>query len=216
MPIMNKVLPGHQYIANFLDQPFVLGSIFRMDDEQSIHALDLTDRYPKLKLAALTSKGSRGTLTFASARDVTIGFGAAATTPSGQSEVRLKFKRARSIAGALNKASVASLRYDPLLERLQSLWTDRGFVKHRREYFFVFEIVTAASGTLIYSEESNNEVVLEHTLGEKVTKLADLGTGRFEYVSNSKRTLEIIRTASHKPLFKAFRFRANWEPEILG
>ena len=98
----------------------------------------------------------------------------------------------------------------------KTIWSDRGFVKYLREYFLVFQIVTAASGTFIYSEDRNNEVVLKHTLGEKVTKIADLGTGNFEYVSNTKRTLEIIRPVVHKPLFKAFRFKKSWEPEILG
>ena len=49
-----------------------------------------------------------------------------------------------------------------------------------------------------------------------MAKIAELASGNFEYVSNTKRTLEIIRTTRHRPLFKAFRLRSNWEPEILG
>jgi len=216
MQAMNKVLQGQQYIANFLDQPLGIGSIFRMDDKQSILAREFSDSFPSVDLARYTSTGSRGTLKFSEQASVSITFGASATTTLGESAVALKFKRARTAAGAFNDAFVASLRYDAILEQLRKLWVDQGYVNYRREYFLVFEVVTAASGTFIYSEDRNNEIVLKHTLGEPVTKLADLGSGNFEYVSNTKRTLEIIRTIAHKPLFKAFRFKANWEPEVLG
>jgi hypothetical protein len=134
----------------------------------------------------------------------------------GDSEVSLKFRRARSAAGALGDVFVDSLRFDPLLEVLQAIWKARKYDKYRREYFLVFETVTAGSGTLIFSEQKNNEVVLKHKLGSKVTKVADLASGEFEYVSNTRRTLETIRNVAHTPLFKAFRFKGNWEPEVLG
>ena len=39
---------------------------------------------------------------------------------------------------------------------------------------------------------------------------------RSRSVSNTKRTLEIIRPVVHKPLFKAFTFKKDWQPDILG
>jgi hypothetical protein len=209
---MNKVLSGKQYIANFLDEPIRIGTIFRMDDAQFVIALQFDQAFPDIRLAKYIETGSAGTLKFSERRDVTIAFGAS----SGSSEVSLQFKRARSAAGAFAGARVAAVSYMSILPQLKKLWTDNGLVKYRREYFFVFQTITAASGTFIYSEERNNDVVLSHTLGDKVTKFADLASGNFEYVSNTKRTLEIIRTTRHRPLFKAFRLRSNWEPEILG
>jgi hypothetical protein len=128
----------------------------------------------------------------------------------------MKFTRSRSGAGALSKVFVDSLRYDLLLEVLQKIWKDRKYDKYLREYFLVFETVTAGSGTLIFSEQKNNQVILRHEVGAKVTTLADLASGEFEYVSNTKRTLECIRNVAPTPLFKAFRFKRNWEPEVLG
>lgn len=212
----NEVLVGYKYVANFSDQPLRVGSIFRMDDRESILALDLTADYPDLGIASRTSTGSQGSLKFSAQRDVSITFGGSVTGAPGESAVMLKFKRAKSVAGAFNEVYVDALRYDPLLDRLKAIWTDRGFMKYRREYFLVFEALTAASGTLIYSMEKSNEVVLQHTLGTPVTKVADLGSGKFEYVSNTRQTLEIIRTTAHRPLFRAFRFRSSWKPEILG
>jgi len=208
MQRMNKVLSGEQYIANFLDEPIRIGTIFRMDDAQFVIALQFDQAFPDFRLAKYIDSGSAGTLKFSERRDVGITFGAP--------EVSLKFKRARSAAGAFAGARVEAVSYLPVLPLLKKLWTDNGLVNYRREYFFVFQTVTAASGTFIYSEDRNNAVVLKHTLGEKVSKLADLASGTFEYVSNTKRTLEIIRTTRHRPLFKAFRLRSNWEPEILG
>lgn len=212
MQRMNKVLSGEQYIANFLDEPIRIGTIFRMDDAQFVIALQFDQAFPDIRLAKHINRGSAGTLKFSEQRDVTVGFGASA----GQSQVSLKFKRARSAAGAFAGARVEAVSYMPILPRLKKLWTDNGLVNYRREYFFVFQTVTAASGTFIYSEDRNNDVVLKHTFGENISKIADLASGNFEYVSNTKRTLEIIRTTRHRPLFKAFRLRSNWEPEILG
>jgi len=214
MQRMNKILSGEQYIANFLDEPIRIGTIFRMDDAQFVIALQFDQAFPDIRLAKYIDTGSAGTLKFFEQRDVAIAFGA--SVAAGPSQVNLKFKRARSAAGAFAGVRVEAVSYIPILPQLKKLWTDNGLVHYRREYFFVFQTVTAASGTFIYSEDRNNDVVLKHTSGEKVSKIADLASGHFEYVSNTKRTLEIIRTTRHRPLFKAFRLRSNWEPEILG
>jgi len=216
MKRMNKVLTGEQYVANFLDEPIRIGTIFRMDDAQFVIAIQFDQAFPNVPLAPYVDKGSAGTLKFSEQKNVSITFGVSATTPEGESEVTMKFKRARSAAGAFAAARVEAVSYMPILPQLKKLWTDNGLVKYRREYFFVFQTVTAASGTFIYSEDRNNEVVLKHTAGATVSKLADLASGSFEYLSNTKRTLEIIRTTRHRPLFKAFRLRSDWEPEILG
>jgi hypothetical protein len=216
MQRMNKVLAGHKYIANFLDAPVRIGMIYRMDDDQFIPAIHFNDAFPDIDLAKWTDSSSKGSIKFSEAKDVSISFGAAATTSAGASEVKLRFNRAKSAAGAIADARIESLRFLPVLPQLKELWGQYGFEKYRDEYVFVFDVVTAASGTLIYSEDRKNEVVLSHKLGAGVSKVLDLASGQFEYVSNSKRTLEIIRPVAHKPLFKAFWFRKNFEPEILG
>jgi len=216
MQVLSRILNGQQYVANILDQPVSIGTVFRIDDGQAILASHINDFDGGVDLRRFTSTGSKGTLKFSESRDVTISFGASATTNLGESEVSLKFKRSRSAAGALSDVFVDSLRFDPLLEAFQKLWKRRKYDKYLREYFLVFETATAAAGTLIFSEDRNNEVVLKHKMGAKVTKIADLASGEFEYVSNTKRTLESIRNVAHTPLFKAFRFKGNWEPEVLG
>lgn len=213
---MNKILAGHKYIGNFLDAPVRIGMIYRMDDDQFIPAIHFNDVFPAIDLAKWTDSSSKGSIKFSQAKDVSISFGVGATSSVGTSEVKLRFHRARSVAGAIADARIESLRFLPVLPQLKELWAQHGFEKYRAEYVFVFDVVTAASGTLIYSEDRKNEVVLSHTLGAGVSKVLDLASGQFEYVSNSKRTLEIIRPVAHKPLFKAFWFRKNFEPEILG
>jgi hypothetical protein len=216
MKTTNKILPGHRYVGNFLDAPVRIGMIYRMDDRQFIPALHFNDSYPEIDLAKWTDSGSKGTLRFTGARDVAISFGTSTSTALGKSEIRLSFRRQKTVAGAIEDAAIDSLRYGNVLPQLKEIWNTRGYAKFPRDYIFVYEVLSAASGTLVYSLESKNEVILRHTLGEPVTKLADLASGNFEYVSNSRRTLEIIRNVAHKPLFKAFMFRRDWEPEILG
>lgn len=216
MNTMNKVLAGHKYVANFLDAPVRIGMIYRMDDKQFIPAMHISDDFPDVNVAKLVEAGSKGAVKFNEAQEVSITFGASATTNIGESEVKVTFKKKRSVAGVIADAVIETLPFQRVMAELKQIWTNRGFVNFLKHYVFVYDVVSAASGTLIYSEDSNNQVVLKHKLGEKVTKLADLGSGNFEYISNTKRTLEIIRPIAHKPLFKAFRFRSNWEPEHLG
>ena len=213
---MNKVLGGQQYIANFLDQPLRVGSIIRMDDKQSILALHVNDAFPDIDLGKFTESGSKGSLKFSEEKAVSVTFGGSAKSTLGKSEVSLQFKRARTAAGVFDDVRVEALRFETIKQQLRQIWEGKGYDQFLSDYFLVFETITAGSGTLIYSEDRDNTVILGHVLGDTVTKLADLGSGQFEYVSNTKRTLEIIRTVAHKPLFKAFRFRGNWEPEILG
>jgi hypothetical protein len=216
MSVMNKILPGHKYVANFLDAPVRLGMIFRMDDDQFIPAMHFNDAFPAIDLKKWTDAGSKGVIRFNQSKEVAVSVGASAETGIGKSEVKITFKKSRSVAGVIQDGEVDTLRYENILPQLKQIWVDRGYSKFWKEYIFLFDVVTAASGTLIYSEESKNEVVLKHTLNESVTKIADLGSGNFEYVSNKKRTFEIIRAVAHKPLFKAFHLKNNWKPEILG
>ena len=213
---MNKILLGHKYVGNFIDAPVRLGMIFRMDAQQFIPAMHFNDAYPDINLGKWTETGSKGNIRFAESTSVSFSFGVSATTGVGESELGIKFKKAKSVAGYVQDAAVERFGYSNILPQLKELWNAQGYSKYYKEYVLVFEIVTAASGTLIYSEDRNNEVVLRHKLGAAVKKIADLGSGNFEFVSNSKRTLEIIRAVAHKPLFKAFRLRKDWRPEILG
>jgi hypothetical protein len=213
---MNKILLGHKYVGNFIDAPVRLGMIFRMDAQQFIPAMHFNDAYPAINLGKWTEAGSKGNIRFSESTSVSFAFGASATTGIGESEIGIKFKKSKSVAGYVQDAAVERFGYSNILPQLKKLWNAQGYSQYYKEYVLVFEVVTAASGTLIYSEDRNNEVVLRHKLGAAVKKIADLGSGNFEFVSNSKRTLEIIRAVAHKPLFKAFRLRKDWRPEILG
>lgn len=213
---MNMILAGYKYVANFLDEPVRIGMIYQMDDKQFIPAMHFNDAFPNIDLAKWISSGAAASLKFSDQKQVSIVIGGSASTGIGKSEIKFSFKKSRSVAGVLKDAVADSLRTDNVKDNLKQIWIDRGYEKFKKKYIFVFGVVTAASGTLIYSEESKNEVILKHKFDKPISKFADLGSGEFEYVSNTKRTLEIIRETAHKPLFKAFQFRDNWQPEILG
>lgn len=213
---MNRILSGHRYVANFLDAPVRIGMIYKMDDDQFIPVHHFNDIYPDINLAKWTQSGSEAEIRFSAQKEVSVTIGGSATSGIGSSEVKLAFKRSKSVAGSLKDAAIDSLTVGNVTDELIALWKAKGYEKFNTKYIFVYELVTAASGTLIYSEEKNNQVVLRHKFDKPITSFADLGSGEFEYVSNTKRTLEIIRNVAHKPLFKAFYFRKNWDTEILG
>lgn len=213
---MNKVLPGHKYIANFLDAPVRLGTVYKMDHKQFVYAMHFNDAYPDVDLSKWIEQGSPGDIKFTDSTKVSVMLGGKAQSKLGKTQVGLKIKKAKTVAGVLRDAVVQTIGIENVKEMLWNLWRDRGFDQFISDYIFVYDQVVAASGTLIYSEESNNEIVLTHTRDEKVTTEAMLGSGEFEYVSNSKPTLEIIRNVAHKPLFKAVRFKKNGQTVVVG
>lgn len=213
---MNVILAGYKYVANFLDEPVRIGMIYQMDDDQFIPAMHFNDAFPNIDLSKWTNSGAPAALRFADQKQVSFVIGGSASSGVGKSEIKIGFQKSRSVAGELKDAVVDSLSTGLIKENLKKIWIDQGYEKFRKKYIFVFSVVTAASGTLIYSAESKNEVILKHKFDKPISKFADLGSGEFEYVSNKKRTFESIRQTAHKPLFKALYFRDNWQPEILG
>lgn len=213
---MNKILMGHKFVGNFLDEPVAIGKIYKMDDRQFVPALIFNDLYPGINLGQWIDSGTPGDLKFNVATDVNFVFGGNATSSIGETKVEMEFKKRRKVAGYMKDARIQSLRFENIRGELKKIWQDKGYTKRLRDYIFIYEVVTVASGSLVYSSEGSTKVVLEHTLAEKVTRLADLGSGNFQMATSSGKTLEIIRNTTHIPLFKAFRFRKNWEPEVLG
>ena len=148
MQTMNKVLGGHQYVANFLDAPVKLGMVFRMDDKQFIPAIHFNDAYPDIDLNKWCGAGTKGAIRFNEAKQVSITLGGAASTNLGKSEVQLSFQKSKSVAGVILDAAIDSLRYKNIMPQLKELWVAQGFVKFLNQYVFVFDVVTAASSTL--------------------------------------------------------------------
>src|SRR5688572_23108929 len=86
MKVLSRVLNGQQYVANILDQPVSIGTVFRIDDGQAILASHINDFDGGVDLRKYTSTGSKGTLKFSESKDVAISFGGSATTELGESE----------------------------------------------------------------------------------------------------------------------------------
>jgi hypothetical protein len=212
-----KVVPGQSYVVNFDDSPVRIGHIYRMDENEPILALRFNDVFPGLSLAELTETGSQGDLKFTGKGGVDISFGVEGSAGDvGSAQVGFKFTKARTLVGALKDAAKSELAYGNIKTKLRQIWEEQGYDQYLDKYAFVFATVTAASGTLLFSLEKNNSVVLESKLKTPVKSLTALASGKFEYVTNTKRTFESIREVAHRPLFKAFTFNDKWEPQILG
>lgn len=211
-----KSLDGYKYIGNFTDMPLSIGMVYKLDDKNFIPAIHFNDVYPDVDLAGITDHGSQASMKFSRESEVGFDFGGSGSSNLGESEVRISFRKKNAVAGVVTDLQSSTIRYRNIIKQLDELWDDQGFSRFRKDYIFVFQVDTAAACTLIYSMQSNNTVTLAHRAGEPVTNFAALGSGEFEYVSNSKETLEIIRPTACKPLFKAFWFRKNGEPELVG
>jgi hypothetical protein len=188
MQVLSRVLNGEQYVANFLDQPVSIGTVFRVDDGQAIIASHISDFDEGVNLRKYISSGAKGTLKFSESKDMSVRFGRSATTELGDSEVSLKFRRARPAAGALGDVFVDSLRFDPLLEVLQTRVLPRLRDGHGR---------LGHADLLRAEEQRGGPQAQARKQGDK-----DRRPG--------------IRNVAHTPLFKAFRFKGNREPEVLG
>jgi hypothetical protein len=212
-----RIFSGIGYFGNLLKAGIRVGDIFQMDDRQFILLANISDLDPALVLdASKLSVGTRSNLSYTRESSVNIKFKGDASAPHlGKGEVELNFTRKNSAFVSLKEAEITAIRMELIRAALKRVWDEKNY-KNNGRHVLVFETVKAESGTVIYSEEKNNKVILKATTDEAITSVAKLGSGEVEYVTNSKATLESISTVSFVPMFKALYIRKNGNYEILG
>jgi hypothetical protein len=212
-----RIFSGVGYFGNFLNTGLQVGDIYQMDDRQFIPLANIADLDPAIVLdSSKLSVGTRSNLSYTRESYVEIKFKGDASAPHlAKGEVELNFKRKNSAFVSLKDTETTAIRMELIRQALVRVWNERGY-KNNGRHVLVFETVRAASGTIIYSEEKNNKVILKAKADEAVTSVVKLGSGEFEYVTNAKATLELISTVSYTPMFKALYIKRNGNFEILG
>jgi len=212
-----RIFSSIGYIGNFLNTGVKVGDIYQLEDKQFILLANITDLAPELKLdETKLSVGTKGNISYTKESNVEVKFKGDASAPQlAKGEVELNFKSKSSAFVSLKDTITTEIKMELIREVLKKVWTDKKYKKNGR-HVLIAQTVEAASGTVIYSEEKGNKVVLKATVDEAITSVAKIGGGQVEFVSNSKATLEMISTVSFTPLFKALYLKGNGNFEMVG
>jgi len=210
-----KLFKGIDYIGNFLGEPIALGNIYRCDDKSFVLLANIADLIPDLSLSEITTTGSKQNVTYAKESNVDVKVGAQADATVAKRELELNFTRKNSAFVALKDVTVSQLKLQLIEDQVKEVWTKKKY-KNNGGHILVFQVMEAQSGTVIFSEEKNNKVILKGSADEKLTSVIKAGSGNVEFVTNTKATLEIISPQPILPMFKAFYYNRKGEIEVVG
>jgi hypothetical protein len=213
-----KIFNGLKLIGNFIERPIRVGDIVLNDDGQHLIWGNIEDVVDGFKLDGKTIESNKADLKFTTESNIEVFIGGAANSNVVQGEVQLKFNSKNSAFVSLKRIKRTSVKLALIDEELKEYWEKKGFNKlaHRNKYHFISEIIEAESGTVIFSQDKANTVVIKGKNNVPLTSIAIVGDGKVEYVSNSKSTLEIISETPIQPLYTAVRYKANGNFEIVG
>jgi hypothetical protein len=206
-----KVFSRLKLIGNFIERPLKTGDIVLNDKGQHLIWGNIEDVIDGFSLKGKTAVSSTSDLKFTSESNVEITFGGSAGTPVASGEALLKFNSRNSAFVSLKQIQRESVKLGLIDDHLKQYWKMKGFDKpgNRNNYHFIAEVISAESGVVIFSQDRNNSVVLKGKNDLPLTSIGIIGSGRVEYVSNSKSTLEIISETPFQPLYVAVRYLAN-------
>lgn len=210
-----KIFKGIDYIGNFLGEPIALGNIYRCDDRSFVLLANIMDLIPEVSLPALTVSSSKQNLTYTKESNVEVKVGASGDATVGKGELELNFTKKNSAFVSLKDVTISQLKLQLLEEQLKEIWRKKKY-KADGTTIMVNQVMNAQSGTVIFSEERNNKVILKASTNEKLTSALKAGSGDVEFVINTKATLEIISTAPILPMFKAFYYNRKGEVEVVS
>ena len=206
------------YYGNFISSPVKIGDIFQIDGREHIKLGNIEKLNSDISLKDTIEESTEANFKFTSGKEFEISFGVNAELKLGKGEVQIDFKSNNSAFVSLNDAKIQVLSIGMIEDNLKHYWDKKEYSKprNRRKYIIVSSIIEAGSGTVIFSEEKNNKVVMKATTNEEIKSIKAMGSGNFEYVSNTKATLEIISPKVIQPLYRALWIRANGRFDIVS
>ena len=213
----HRLLANVGFYGNFLMSPVKIGDVFQIDQQEHIKLGNIERLTSGITIEGNTDKSTEANFKFTSGREFEINFGANAEMKLGKGEVQINFKSNNSAFVSLTDATTEVLSVGIIEDKLKEYWNKKGYDQagNRRKFIIISSIISAASGTVIFSQEKNNKVVLKASTDEEVKSIKAMGSGNFEYVSNSKATLEIISPKSIQPLYRALWIRENGKFDIV-
>ncbi len=213
-----KVLDGLGLIGNFIERPIKVGDIVLNDDGQHLIWGNIEDIIDGFSLEGKLVESNEADLKYTSESNVSIEFGGNAKVPIAEGEIQLKFNAKNSAFISLKQIKNTSVKLALIDEELKSYWKQKGFDKllNRHKYHIISAVIEAESGTVIFSQDKGNTVVIQGKNNTPLTSIDIVGEGKVEFISNSKSTIEIISETKIQPLYTALRYNAKGNFEIVG
>lgn len=213
-----KILSGLGLIGNFIERPLKVGDIVLNDDGQHLIWGNIEDVIDGFSLEGKIVVANKADLKYTSESNIDVAIGGIANTTVAQGEIQLKFNSKNSAFISLKQIKHSAVKLALIDTELKDYWERKGFNKliNRHKYHFISDVIEAESGTVIFSQDKGNTVVIKGKNNIPLTSVAVVGSGQVEYVSNSKSTLEIISETPIMPLYTAVRYKLNGNFEIVG
>ncbi|WP_113924806.1 hypothetical protein [Cognataquiflexum aquatile] len=221
MPSLKKsqrILRSQKLIGNFLSKPLQIGDIVQNDEGQHLIIGNIVNLIPGFSLQGKIVTSPKFQFKVASESNISVEIGGTATAPIAQGEIQLKFNSKNSAFVVLKNAVRSSVALGLVENELKSYWKSKGYDQpgNRNKFHFINDIIESESGTMIFSEEKSNTVVIKGKNNTPLTSVSVVGEGKVEYVTNTKATLEIISESPIMPLYGAVRIKANGKFDIVG
>lgn len=212
-----RVLSGLKLIGNFVERPLKVGDIVLNDDGQHKLWANIEDVVEGFSLEGKLEVSNSANLKFTSESDVDVKFGGTANNLVAEGKVVLEFKSQNSAFISLNQIVRTSVKLGLVNSVLKKYWAEQGFDKLNKlnKYHFISEVITAQSGTVIFSQDKSNTVILKGKNNVPLPSFAAIGSGKVELDFSSKETLQIISEKTIQPLYSAVRYRKNGNFEVV-
>ncbi len=213
-----RILSGLGLMGNFIERPLRVGDIVLNDDGQHLIWGNIEDVVDGFSLQGKTVVANKADLKYTVESSVSVDIGGSVNSSVAKGEIGLTFGAKNSGFVSLKQIQRTSVKLALIDDKLKEYWKKKGFNKplNRVKYHFIAEVIDAESGTVIFSQERNNKVVITGKNNTPLTSISVVGEGRVEYVSNSKSTLEIISETKIQPLYTAVRYKMDGSFEIVG
>lgn len=204
--------------GNFLQKPLSIGDIVLNDDGQHVLWKNITQIASGFTLDDKVLVGREADLKYTTETSVGVTIGGTVDAKVASGEIELKFNAKNSAFVYLKGITRTSLPLGYIDQIIKEYWRSQNWntPSNRLRYNIITEVVEAESGSIIFSEEKGNRVVIQGKNDTALTSLVLAGEGKIEYVSNSKSTLEIISESPVQPMYVAMRIKANGQFEVVG
>lgn len=213
-----RTLSGLKLMGNFVERPIRVGDIVLNDEGQHLIWGNIEDVIDGFSLAGKTVETRKADLKYSAESGVEVQLGGGVGTGVAAGDIQLTFRSKNSAFVSLKGVRRISVKLALIETQLRRYWNEKGLDRplNRSKYHFIAEVVEAASGTVIFSQDKGNRVVLSGKNNASLASLADVGRGKIEFVSNTKSTLEVISENPFQPLYTAVRLKANGQFDLVG
>lgn len=218
MNLQNIEINGqnYQYDLNAFPE---LGDVYVIDDRDITKLGDIKSLFEDFENYIETMNSSEK-IEITQANKVIIDIGAKVDSEAiAKGEIGIKFTKENSIVCAFQVSNYSNLNIlnldSRILEHFLKEKKYAGPIK-RKKVYFVSSVLKCKSGTFLFSQNKDNNVILEVENNKSVNGLLDAASGK---ISIKKQKSNVIKQIFDKPkniFFKAHALKKNGTWELIG